>query len=192
MNQEEVIAFFQLSDLSELPDVLEQELFELKKDILTKPLLFKPLQTKKKRLLLLKTIAETYLVTEKTDSPIGSFLFEKSTKPLGLWKAYMQDKNEWKRLFSVAISPAYLLDLLSKGLEIELHYTQQFPAIDWIEEQPVFGVEPDPMPIQKGLLFAAEQGWDSFELLESHKSELDKALLLGLKRLSLQIKFLKE
>ncbi|MNJ86564.1 hypothetical protein D3C87_151020 [compost metagenome] len=189
MIPEEILSTLRIEDLSEAEDALEMELFELKKSILAKPLLRQTLKSKFLRLEKLSMIAEALNLPAEEQSPFEYELL-KTDRVLELWGAYMKAKSGWKRLFSQSTAPKSAIILLEQGLQMELAFSVQFRAFDWIEEDPVFGVEPDPMLIQNGLKQASEQGLLTFEDLEKNKSELQKELLLALKRLSLLPKYL--
>ena len=73
---------------------------------------------------------------------------------------------------------------------MEAAFAEQFRDLNWTDEEPVFGTEPDPMLVQNGLKQAAQNGWLTFTELEKNKSELEKGLLLAIKRLSLLPKYL--
>lgn len=188
MSPEEICSILRIEDLSEAADALEMEVFELKKSILAKPLLKQTLRSKILRLQKLSEIAIDLNLSEEQ----VSFEYNqiKTDEVLELWSAYMKAKSNWKRLFSQSTAPESVIALLEQGLEMELFFSEQFRAFDWIEEDPVFGVEPDPMLIQNGLKQASERGFHTFEDLEKNKCELQKELLLAIKRLSLLPKYL--
>jgi hypothetical protein len=102
----------------------------------------------------------------------------------------MKAKSNWKILFTQTQTPRALALVLEEGLKMESAFTAQFEALNWTEEEPVFGVEPDPMLVQNGLKQAFKNGWKTFSDLEKNKSELEKDLLLAIKRLSLLPKYL--
>jgi hypothetical protein len=190
VTKDEIVAILRIDDLSDVADALEMELFEIKKAVLAKPLLKQTLKSKFLRLQTLIEIAANQNLLQ-SDSGLG-FQYEpiETTEVLKLWEAYMRAKNRWKMIFSQSQIPQQISSLLEEGLKMELYFANQFSRLNWIDEEPVFGVEPDPMPIQNGLKKASEQGWLTFADLEKNKSELQKDLLLALKRLSLLPKYL--
>lgn len=190
MKPGEVIALLQISDLSEVEEALEMELFELKKSILQKPLLRQTLKAKLLRLQKLDEVAKDQHLF--LNVPVVPFQYElvNSDQVLVLWEGYMRAKSQWKMVFSQASTPQQVSALLEEGLKMELDFSQQFPALGWINEDPVFGLEPDPMPVQNSLKKAQAQGWLTFGELEKNKGMLQKELLLALKRLSLLPKYL--
>lgn len=189
MSPEEICSILRIEDLSEVADALEMEVFELKKSILAKPLLRQTLRSKILRLQKLSEIVTELELQAEEQTP---FKYDqvKTDEVLDLWSAYMKAKSNWKRLFSQSTAPESVIALLEQGLEMELFFSEQFRAFDWIEEDPVFGVEPDPMLIQNGLKQASERGFHTFEDLQKNKGELQKELLLAIKRLSLLPKYL--
>jgi hypothetical protein len=188
---EEIYTFLRIEDLSEAEDALEMELFELKKSILLKPLLRQTLRSKILRLEKLSEIATSLNLPDGNQLQAFEFNPVKTDEVLQLWETYMKAKSNWKKLFSQVSVPWQAIELLGQGLEMELAFSARFENRDWIEEEPVFGTEPDPMPVQNGLKQAWEQGVKTFPELEKNKSELPKELLLALKRLSLLPKYLK-
>lgn len=190
MTPEEIFAVLGIENLDEVEDALESELFEIRKTILAKPLLRLTLKSKLARLNVLAKIAGDQDLFQ--ESSVFQFAYDvpKTDVVLELWGSYMKARSQWKMMFMQTQDPAGLMVVLEEGLKMELEFTQQFPVLDWTEEEPVFGVEPDPMLIQNGLKQAAEKGWSSFADLEKNKRELEKDLLLALKRLSLLPKYL--
>ncbi len=190
MTQEEAYRILAISHDEDIFDVWELAVFELKKDVLSKPFLRKPLEAKKCKLQKLAELAE-FLELSKGEMEFDLHLIRLETKsPYDLWKAYFSDRNQLRHFFSITENPAKLVELCEEALQLEAHYCNQFPNLNWTEDQPVFGVEPDPMPIQQELLQWHEKGFQTFEALEQIKNQCSNALLLGLKRLSLLPKYL--
>lgn len=191
MSPEEILAVLRIESSNEIEDALESELFEIRKTILAKPLLRLTLKSKLARLDVLAKIAEEQQLFNGPEAFSFTYGNQKTETVLALWESYMRARSQWKMLFTQTQSPVGLAAVLEEGLNMELAFTEQFPVLDWTEEEPVFGTEPDPMLIQNGLKRAAEKGWITFPDLEKNKSELEKDLLLALKRLSLLPKYLK-
>ncbi|MGV3613162.1 MAG: hypothetical protein ACO1N0_19535 [Fluviicola sp.] len=190
MTPAEIFAVLRIESPDEVADALESELFEIRKTILAKPLLKLTLKSKLTRLNLLAQIAFHQKVFQESESVSFAYDLTGTAEVLALWENYMKAKSKWKMAFMQTQTPAGLISILEEGLKMEAAFCQQFAAMDWTDEEPVFGVEPDPMLIQNGLKQAAEKGWLTFEDLEKNKSELKKDLLLALKRLSLLPKYL--
>lgn len=190
MNPEEILAVLRIENLDEVEDALESELFEIRKSILAKPLLRLTLKSRLARLTVLAKIAEDRQLFREPQ--VFRFVYDapKTESALSLWESYMRARSQWKMVFTQTQAPIGLTTILEEGLKMELEFASKFPVSDWTEEEPVFGVEPDPMLIQNGLKKAAEKGWITFFDLEKNKSQLEKDLLLALKRLSLLPKYL--
>ena len=209
MTPEQILAVLRVEHLDEVGDALESELFEIRKAILAKPLLRLTLKSK---LLRLKILAD---ISSGSNSPFGepvpigtrregqgggkfpetempSFTYDLpgTTEVLGLWESYMKARSQWKMMVTQTQTPSGLAVVFEEGLKMETAFSERFIPVDWTDEEPVFGIEPDPMLIQNGLKKAAEKGWLTFSDLEKNKSELGKDLLLALKRLSLLPKYL--
>lgn len=190
MTTEEILTVLRVESLDEVEDALESELFEIRKTILAKPLLRLTLKSKLTRLNLLAEIASHQKVLQETESTPFTYDLTTTVEVLGLWENYMKTKSKWKMAFMQTQTPSGLTSVLEEGLRMEAAFSGQFLPVNWTDEEPVFGVEPDPMLIQNGLKQAAQKGWSTFEDLEKNKSELGKELLLALKRLSLLPKYL--
>lgn len=190
MTQEEILAILRIEDLEEAADALELELFEIRKSILGKPLLKLTLKSKLARLDLLAKIAVDLELFQNPEVIEFDYDLKQTDEVLLLWESYMKAKSQWKITFTQTQTPAELAFILEKGLKMESAFSRQFLPLDWTEEDPVFGIEPDPMLVQNGLKQAAQKGWLTFADLEKNKNELEKDLLLALKRLSLLPKYL--
>lgn len=190
MNPEEILALLHIEHPDEVEEALEMELFEMKKSILAKPLLRLTLKSKLARLALLDKIAESRNLFQTSQTIRFTYDVQQTNEVLPLWENYMKAKSQWKMVFTQTQNPAELANVLEEGLKMEASFSSRFLNADWIDEDPVFGVEPDPMLIQNGLKQAAQKTWLTFADLEKNKSMLEKDLLLALKRLSLLPKYL--
>ena len=190
MGPEEILAVLRIESLDEVEDALETELFEIRKAILSKPLLRLTLRSKLARLEQLAKIAEDQGLFPEQEYPAFVYDLVQSEEVLLVWEGYMRSKSSWKMAFTQTQTPKGLAAILEAGLQMETAFSKQFRDLDWTEEEPVFGVEPDPMLVQNGLKQASQKGWLTFDDLEKNKSELGKDLLLALKRLSLLPKYL--
>ncbi len=190
MTTEEILAFLRIESLDEAADALETELFEIRKTMLSKPLLRLTLRSKLARLHQLAEIARALQLFSDCEDPEFRYDPVRSEEVLVLWEGYMKAKSSWKMTFMQTQTPEGLAGLLEAGLKMETAFSEQFPERNWTEEEPVFGLEPDPMPVQNGLKLAAQKGWLTFADLEKNKTALEKDLLLAIKRLSLLPKYL--
>lgn len=190
MNPEEILTILRIESLDEVEDAIEMELFELKKSILAKPLLRLTLKSKFTRLDLLAQMAESRQLYKSDEALRFGYDLVMSDEVLVVWEGYMKARSQWKIAFTRAQTPRALKSILEEGLNVERIFSEQFKALSWTDEEPVFGLEPDPMLIQNGLKQAARKGWLTFADLEKNKNELEKDLLLAIKRLSLLPKYL--
>lgn len=191
MDPEELFGILRISELSEVEDALESELFEVKKAILAKPLLRLTLKSKLARLAQLERVAEDQQLLRENEQTPFVYDLVSTDEVLALWGAYMKARSQWKMAFTRTQTPNGLAFILEEGLKMETAFAEQFRDLNWIDEAPVFGTEPDPMLVQNGLRQAAQNGWLTFTELEKNKSELEKGLLLAIKRLSLLPKYLR-
>jgi hypothetical protein len=191
VDQKELLEILRISELSEVADALETELFEVKKAILAKPLLRLTLKSKLTRLAQLERVAEDQQLFRENETIPFTYQLVQSDEVLVLWETYMKAKSHWKMVFTRTQTPKGIAFVLEEGLKMEAAFAEQFRDLNWIDEEPVFGTEPDPMLVQNGLKQAAQNGWLTFAELEKNKSELEKGLLLAIKRLSLLPKYLR-
>jgi hypothetical protein len=190
VNPEEILAILRVESLDEVEEAIETELFEIKKSILAKPLLRLTLKSKLVRLDLLAKISESQQLYQNDEAFQFHYDLHTSGEVLCLWESYMKAKSQWKITFIQTQTPRGLIGILEEGLRMERTFSEQFKPLSWLDEEPVFGIEPDPMLIQNGLKQASRKGWLTFSDLEKNKSELEKDLLLAIKRLSLLPKYL--
>ena len=190
MNPDAILKILGIENIDEAADALEMEIFELKKSILVKPLLRLTLKSKFTRLDLLAQMAESRQLYKNDEALQFSYDLVISDEVLVVWESYMKARSQWKIAFTQTQTPRALKSILEEGLNLERTFSEQFKALSWTDEEPVFGVEPDPMLIQNGVKQAAGKGWLTFADLEKNKNELEKDLLLAIKRLSLLPKYL--
>jgi hypothetical protein len=193
MTTQEVFELLKIDNLDEVYDAFELAIFDIKKQLLSKPLLYKTAQSRCKQLEQLASIQNQF---ELEDFAEKDLQFEPEMKvdsnPLLLWNAYCNDRNAWKKLFLATQSPQSLIELINNGLKLELHYAQQFKCEAITDEKPLFGKDVDEMAVQRELAKVNDLGWNTFALLHENREAIDISLLLALKRLSLLSKFLQD
>lgn len=193
MTLDEALVFLKVDDESEMLDAIETSIFEIKKQLLAKPLLYKTALSRLQQLQQIHAIEIQFFessIVSKINEQSGFFKVE--NEPLKLWQSYQKAKNDWKTVFWSLESASEMIQSIHQGLAIELHYAQQFPLLDWTDERPIFGTETDSMLIEKELQRLASAGVNTFESMFQIKNEIDLSLLLALKRLSLLPKYLQE
>lgn len=176
----------------DLLDALELAVFEVKNHFLSKPLLYATASSRLKKINHLINVE--HFLNPSSNNLICEFEFQsiQSTDSIqDFWRAYMQSKQQWKTRLAQTNSIKAIGELIQKGLEMELYYSSIVPQLEWNDETPVFGQEPDAMEIQKALSFAEQNSWLSFEEIYENKNKLPASLLIALKRLSLLPKYLK-
>ena len=102
MKLEEIFAILRVEKPDEVEEALETELFEIKRSILSKPLLRLSLKSKLSRLAQLSQIAESQKLTRENTSVPFSYELVRSDEVLPLWEGYMKAKNQWKMAFTQA------------------------------------------------------------------------------------------
>lgn len=193
MTEAEAFALLKIDDPEAAEGALEQQLFEVKQFFLSKPLLWKTAQPKIKQLNSLEEVASILEIRGEGSNALPEIpRFSQTLSLLDNWKIYTVAKNTWKVQVLNSEHPGAVLQLVQKGFDLENAFVKLFSPWNWIDEVPVFGVEPDPMVLQKELSLAYEKGWKSAVELYDHKNHCSKELLLALKRLSLLSKYLNE
>lgn len=192
MDSKKAAEILGIEEGEDLLDALELAVFEVKNHFLSKPLLYATASSRLKKINHLMDV-EHFLNTSSIN-PISEFKFQSiqpSDSIQNFWGAYMQSKQQWKTRLAQTNSIHAISELIQKGLAMELYFTSIVPQLDWNDEMPVFGQEPDAMEIQKALSIAAQNNWLSFEEIYENKNKLPASLLIALKRLSLLPKYLK-
>lgn len=189
MNLQEALGFLQVEAVEDIADALELQLFTIKQDFISKPLLAVTAKSRIQKLNKLKEV-EVLLAIPSSSGELKLELKADLSKIQLFWENYMRAKLEWKTQLSKAESASEILALIDRGFELELYFSKQVPALDWTTEEVVFGQEPDAMEVQKAIQLAARFECFTFEEIYQHKNKFPLSLLKALKRLSLLPKYL--
>lgn len=189
MNLQEALGFLQVEAVEDIADALELQLFTIKQDFISKPLLAVTAKSRIQKLNKLKEV-EVLLAIPSSSGELKLELKADLSKIQLFWENYMRVKLEWKTQLSKAESASEILALIDRGFELELYFSKQVPMLDWTTEEVVFGQEPDAMEVQKAIQLAARFECFTFEEIYQHKNKFPLSLLKALKRLSLLPKYL--
>lgn len=164
---------------------LETAIFSIKQQVLSKPILLKPLQDKQRRLLALNQTVEQLNASNDRQSIVRNIHLKSTPNVMDWTKNYFEQKNALKTQFSNAIHPLDCVDIITFFLALEKEFAAHFEGYDWTLEQPVFGKELDAMSFIRFLQEQQVLGRKTLSELNDCKSELPSLFLLDLKRLSL-------
>jgi hypothetical protein len=163
----------------------ENELFDLKQTLISKPILLATALPKLKKI--------------RFQSELRFNELSISSHPFEWWNSYVSWKNDWKLNVFKAKSSSVLSTLIQEALSVELQFVTPFAILsfeDFLDETPVFGKEPDPMCMHEGFLLLNKSGISEINEIETfvknNLSLFNLQFVLGLKRLSLLTKYLKD
>lgn len=191
MGQTDILAKYACESVDELLDVLENEVFQIKQELLQKPILLLTVKSRINRLNELQEAADFLeLSIEHIDLPI--FEFSAKQVNLEIVQAFLVFQASWKLALTQAAIPSAIVELILIRLTSDLNFASPFSVVEWEGESPTIGKEPDPMLYQSFIRYAARNNW--FELSDwiQNQKQLESEHLLLLKRLSLLPKYLKE
>ncbi len=188
MNKKQVLEILGIEDEQLAHDAFEEELFQIKKKLIEKPLLRLTSKAKVKRLKELKEL-ESIL-----EIPVN-FVNTKNLVPVSVpvsewWKQYQEFKSYWLKSVFVSESASELLKCIFFYFTQEKLFCDQIHGEDLHSETPLFGVKSDEMKLEKGFSLAEKLNLTSFEEIKQCKEEFSSEFLLSLKRLSLLPQYL--
>lgn len=186
MDKGALISYFSVDSEEEATDKLEQTLFEIKQHFISRPWLA---LTAKTRIRTLKELAELEQAPENVTVSLPNITRVETENVLEWWSAYQYFHNQVKHVLMRADKAGELWMIVEYLFREEKHFIMQVPDWEWSEEAPVYGVEPDPMMIQKALVALDSKGIRTFAKLFDTRLECPKELLLAVKRWSGLIKY---
>lgn len=189
MTPEEVLRFFEVQALEDALDVYEERLFEIKKELLQKPLLQAILRSRKEKLKRLSEVESVLFdlhVPEPLEFSVGAF----QATPAGNWQRYSVLKQQWKQQLMSFTRASEVLTWLEAGANLERNMSESVPAMNFSGVEPVFGKEPDPMVMESGFRSMVEQGLHTWEVFFELRGHFEQEFLIGLDRLSLIAKYI--
>ncbi len=182
-------------DEEEAESFFDEKLFEVKRDLLQKPLLR---ATVKQRLKTLDQLSELEALLELGENPseIPQVPVFSSLSMDEQWKLFSRSISQWKLAVSSCDSAITLKQLVEFGFSLWLGYCTQLPELVWEEDVPKVGVAENIMVLQEGFDRLKNGGIVSYEqllkTLEGNSAEKEslKLFLTELKRLSLRVPYL--
>lgn len=189
MTPEEVLRFFEVQALEDALDVYEERLFEIKKELLQKPLLQAILRSRKEKLKRLSEVESVLFdlhVPEPLEFSVGAF----QAAPAENWQRYSVLKQQWKQQLMSFTRASEVLTWLDAGANLERNMSESIPAMNFSGVEPVFGKEPDPMDMETGFRMIETAGFSSWNEVYAHRASFEPEFLIGLDRLSLIAKYI--
>lgn len=184
-NEEEAEAYF------------DETLFEIKKDLLQKPLLRATLKSRLRKLDQLEELEKVLGevgTTHELSLPETPFFTEFSVQEQ--WRIFASGVSKWKLAISSVNSVSALRAIVENGFALWKAYCLVLPEIVLYEEDPKVGLAENVMVLNDGFRLMEEQSIRTFQELlivqfeDSEQKERLHLFLVELKRLSLRIPYL--
>lgn len=188
-----VIGKLEFEDIEDVEEYFEEQFFEIKQQLQSKPLLR---ATSKQRMKQLQDLQAFEPILELDVSEISLSIPEFTNRNIAeAWELFSSAFSKWKLKCANAITPTELLQLLELGFDLQKKFYQLIPEIDWKEEDPKVGVVEQLMNLQNGFNLLKTSGLIHFEDLSKVPFAEIKAndtlylFFLELKRLSLRSQY---
>lgn len=183
MNQVGLCAYFKVEDWEEAEELLEAELFAIKQHFISKPWLQ---LTAKSRL---KKLNELSAFFDKKHTVWNAPERVVTSDVLAWWTAYQRLCLWGKQQIMLQEEPGALLALMDELFRGVHQFMEQVPALEYTEEEPVFGTEPDPMFVQREIMDLNSRGIRNFAEIFEQRQYVSSSFLLTCKRWSLLVKY---
>ena len=181
--------YFKTSDQSEIEEIYEQEIFELKKFFLSRAPIAKLF---KGRITKLNKLQEAFETVEIKQTPtVFDISFpESSINLLESYTSFQASKNKIRLFISNELNGLNLLMLVQKLIEIEKQHAKEWSLSDKIEldETVVVSKEPNPIDILNAINEYQQKGNENLEELKRNENNPPNVLIQEMKRLSLLFK----
>lgn len=183
------INYFKTSDLSEIEELYEQEIFELKQFFLSRAPIAKLF---KGRIEKLKKLQEAF-EGANSNQAITEFeiLFpENAINLVDSYTNFQAAKNKIRLQISNELNGSNLLLLVHKLIDLEKNHAKHWSVLDDIEldETVVVSKEPNPIDILNAINEYQQKGNETLEELKRNENNPPNVLIQEMKRLSLLFK----
>lgn len=189
MTVAEALQFLEVDHIDDALEAIEDKLFVLKKEILQKPLLTPLLRSRLEKLQVMAQLEKEVLgvKAEKVSFSNDLLLTEDVVEN---WKRYAQSSYRWRQAFMVADSARTVLELIPIGQDIDRRFAESVPQLNFCDEEPVYGKDPDPMVLENGFRKMEQEQMKTFQEVKNNEKLFDKAFLVSLDRLSQLSKYM--
>lgn len=181
--------YFKTSDIEEIEELYEQEIFELKQFFLSRAPIAKLF---KGRLNKLKSLQEAFEAVDSSQTKQKfEFSFpEENSDLLESYKAFQAAKNKVRLQISNELNGANLFQQVQILVDLEKHNAHSWLLHKEIEEDEsvVISKEPNPIDILNGIYQYQQLGGKTFSNLKRNENNPPNVLVQEMKRLSLLFK----
>lgn len=185
----EALEFLGVDHIDDASEAFEEKLFVLKKEILQKPLLTSLLRSRLEKLHVMAQL-EIEVLEVKAEKVSFSNDLVLTENIIENWKRYAQSIYRWRQAFMVADSARSVVELISIGQDIDRRFAESVPQLNFSDEEPVYGKEPDPMVLENGFRKMEQEQMNNFQEVKNNEKLFDKAFLVSLDRLSQLSKYM--
>jgi len=180
-------------DLESAEEYFEDQFFEIKKQLQSKPLLR---ATARPKIKALEGLKEFEQITGLQHSPVNFPLPDYAGLNMHeAWLIFSSAYSNWKLKSFNTSSPSELLELIEAGFDLQKAFYGLIPVLNWEEEDPKVGATEQLMHLQSGFNMFKEKGINFFHELgevpftEIKTNETAYLFFLELKRLSLRFQY---
>lgn len=181
--------FFKTSDIEEIEELYEQEIFELKQFFLSRAPIAKLF---KGRLNKLKKLQDAFeLVDSSQVKRDFKFDFPKENDNLlNSYKAFQESKNKIRLQISNELNGSNIFQLVEILVNLEKHNAKHWSVNDDFEEDEsvIVSKEPNPIDILNGIYAYQQLEGETFHQLKRNENNPPNVLIQEMKRLSLLFK----
>lgn len=174
-------------------EYFEEQFFELKKQLLAKPLLR---ATARQKIKALQELQEFEAVLGNSGPAVSVSLPDYSGLNMHqAWMIFSNTYSSWKLKSFNASTPSELLELIETGFNLQKDFYALIPSLNWEEEDPKVGVTEQLMHLQAGFDWCKANRINDFQKLsavpfaEIKANETTYLFYLELKRLSLRLQY---
>jgi len=181
--------YFKTSDLEEIAETYEQEIFEFKQFFLSKAPIYKLFKSRLNKLQILQSAFDSLHPIQKSVEIDVSFPAEENNI-LDSYKAFQAAKSKTRLLISNELNGTNLLQLVQILIELEKHNAQFWLISIELEEMDsiVVSKEPNPIDVLNGIKEYQQNGGKTFQQLKRNENNPPIVLVQEMKRLSLLFK----
>ena len=189
MTVDEALQFLEVDHIDDALEAIEEKLFVLKKEILQKPLLTPLLRSRLEKLKVMAQL-EIEVLEVKADKVSFSNDLVLTEDVIENWKRYTHCIYRWRQAFMAADSARSVVELIPMGQDIDRKFAESVPQLNFSDEEPVYGKDPDPMVLENGFRKMEQEQMKTFQEVKNNEKLFDKAFLVSLDRLSQLSKYM--
>ena len=189
MTVADALQFLEVDHIDDALEAIEEKLFVLKKEILQKPLLTPLLRSRLEKLKVMAQL-EIEVLGVKAEKVSFSNDLVLTEDVVENWKRYTHCIYRWRQAFMAADSARSVVELIPMGQDIDRKFAESVPQLNYSDEEPVYGKDPDPMVLENGFRKMEQEQMKTFQEVKNNEKLFDKAFLVSLHRLSQLSKYM--